>query len=85
MNIDNAKVDQWYGAISAFLESKAGSEDVIAPGSLVTALCRVLVDATEQVDASDRKKLDAIVQLTAHFMGFEDAILLLGKDAESIS
>jgi hypothetical protein len=82
VKVDNDRADAWYLQISEFLESKAGEEDATAPGSLVTALCRVLADAVEQVDAPDRKKLEAIVRLTAHSMGFEDALLMLGKDAD---
>lgn len=82
MKVDKDKADAWYLAISEFLESRAGEDDVAAPGSLVTALCRVLADAVEQVDAPDRKKLEAIVRLTAHSMGFDDALLMLGKDAD---
>jgi hypothetical protein len=82
VRIDRERADSWYIAISDFLESNAGCEDVAAPGSLVTALCRVLADAVEQVDEPDRKKLEAIVRLTAHQMGFKDVMLMLGRDAD---
>ena len=82
VKVNQDRADAWYLAISEFLESKAGDEDVAAPGSLVMALCRVLADAVEQVDAPDRKKIEAVVRLTAQAMGFNDALLMLGKDAD---
>lgn len=81
MRVDNDRTDAWYLAISEFLESRAGDEDALCPGSLVTALCRVLADAVEGVRAPDDKRLEAVVRLTAQAMGYEDVLLLLGKDA----
>ena len=85
MKIDNKLADEWYYAISDFLESQVGDEDVSSPGSLVMALCRVLADASEAVDVPDEKRVEAITRLTAQAMGFEDAIVLLGKDVPPIN
>lgn len=85
MKIDHRRADEWYAAISAFLESQAGDGDAAAPGSLVMALCRVIADASEAVDVPDAKKVEAIARLTAQAMGFDDAIVLLGKDVPPIN
>lgn len=81
MRVDPERAEAWYEAISDFLEQRAGEEDAESPGSLVTALCRVLVDAAEAVDAPEAKKLEAVAKLVASQMGFDDVLVLLGRDA----
>lgn len=85
MKIDGRRADEWYFAISEFLESQASDGDAGAPGSLVMALCRVIADAAEAVDVPDAKKVEAITRLTAQAMGFEDVVVLLGKDVPPIN
>jgi hypothetical protein len=77
MKVDQARADAWYLAISDFLEAQAGQQDADAPGSLVTALCRVLADAMEGVEEPNEKKLEAIVRLAALSLGLEDKFLIL--------
>jgi hypothetical protein len=77
MKVDQARADAWYAAISEFLEEQAGQQDAEAPGSLVSALCRVLADAVESVDGTNEKKLEAVLRLTALALGMEDKFLIL--------
>lgn len=81
MKIDQSRADAWYLAISDFLEANAGEQDAAAPGSLVAALCKVLADATEGVEADDFKKFEAIVKLTAMAMDLQDKFIII-KDPQ---
>jgi hypothetical protein len=85
MRINPERSEVWYQMISEFLESQAMEADANYPGSLVVALCRVLVDASEAIDVEDSKKLEAIARFIANEMGYEDALILFGKDAKSIN
>lgn len=77
MKVDDELTDAWYAAISEFLEQQAGQEDAEAPGSLVTALCRVLADAMEGIEGTSEQKLEAVVRLTALSLGLEEKFLIL--------
>lgn len=77
MKVDEARADAWYLAISSFLEEQASSSDAGSPGSLVTALCRVLADAMEGTDGTKEQKLEAVVRLTALALEIEDDFLIL--------
>lgn len=72
----------WYNEIGKFLESQAGGDDATNPWSLVIALCRVLADAAEQINAPDRKKLEYVIRMTAYSMGFDGIIVVLGKNKD---
>jgi len=82
MEVDTDRVDTWYTEISGFLESHIESEDLVTPWSLTVALCHVLADAAEQVNVSERKKLETVIKLVANSMGFDDVLVFLGKDAD---
>ena len=75
--MDEARADAWYEAISDFLEAKAGHKDSEAPGSRVSALCRVLADAIEHTGGTKEQKLEAIVRLTAMALGLEQKFLII--------
>ena len=85
MEVDKDKADEWYNLISEFLESRSEDGDIRCPNSLIIALCRVLADTIEGVSASNVKRLEAVIRLTAASMGYEDVLLLFGKDAKSIN
>lgn len=82
MRVDPDRAEAWYQAISEFLESNAGEEDAYVPGSLVVALCKVIADASETVDAPDRKKIQAIAGLISHQIGLNDVVVFFGKDSD---
>jgi hypothetical protein len=77
MKVDRERADEWYTAISEYLEEQADQQDAEAPGSLVSALCRVLADAVEGVDGTKEKKLEAVLRLTALALDVEDRFIIL--------
>jgi len=83
MKIDQSRADAWYLAISDFLETQAGDQDAAVPGSLVSALCKVLADAMEGIEADETKKLEVVLKLTALAMGYQEEFLIL-KDPKGL-
>jgi hypothetical protein len=77
MKVDEARADEWYKEISDFLETKLGVKDAEAPGSRVSALCRVLADSIERAGGTKEQKLEAIVRLTAMALGLEQKFLIV--------
>lgn len=80
MRFDPERAEAWYQAISEFLEGHATEEDGECPGALVTALCKVLVDAAEGLDETDERKLEVVARAVARELGFDSAMVVAGKD-----
>ena len=85
MKIDEVRADAWYLAISEFLESQSGEEDAKSPGTLVSALCRVLADAAVGVDMDPRRKLEAVAGLTAKAMGLKESVVAVSEATDGLN
>ena len=85
MKIDEVRADAWYLAISEFLESQSGEEDAKSPGTLVSALCRVLADAAVGVDADPRRKLEIMAGLTAQAMGLRESVVVVREPSAGLN
>lgn len=85
MKFDVNRSDAWYLAISEFLEANSGDEDARMPGTLVSALCRVLSDAMEGVDSDPQKKIEAVARLTAQAMGLRDPIVIIKYPTDELN
>jgi hypothetical protein len=77
MKVDEVLADEWYKEISDFLEARVQHKDTEAPGSRISALCRVLADAVENADGTREQKLEAIVRLTAMALGLEQKFMII--------
>jgi len=85
VKIDEVRADAWYLAISEFLESQSGEEDAKSPGTLVSALCRVLADAAVGVDADPRRKLEIMAGLTAQAMGLRESVVVVREPSAGLN
>jgi hypothetical protein len=85
MKVDEVRADEWYKEISDFLEVKFRVKDAEAPGSRVSALCRVLADAIENTGGTKEQKLEAIVRLTAMALGLEQRFLIVQDPTGALS
>lgn len=81
MRIDPDRASEWYAEISGFLERIAGEEDARSPGSLISALCTVLMEAAEAMDESDADRLETVVKLLANQSGYGDVLVFFGRDS----
>ncbi len=85
MDSDENRADAWYLAISEFLEAHSSEEDAKSPGTLVSALCRVLADAAVGVDDEPRRKVEAIASLTARAMGLNESVVMLKEPSRDVN
>lgn len=85
VEFDSDRSDTWYIAISDFLETHCEKADVESPGALVAALCRVLADAVEVIDADPRDKLEIVANLTAQAMGLRNPVVVIREPPSELN
>lgn len=85
MKIDKRRADVWYLAISEFLEANSSEEDAKAPGTLISALCKVMVDAMEGIDVDPQKKVEIITGLTVSSLGLRNPIVIIKYPPDNLN